>query len=546
MILAVVVAAVTLIGCSGVGTRAPATEITGSLTPSRAATNALSVDWTLSRACVVGGVEKGEIKGVSSSTASTETHDLRGTGGTVTFSADAFRREGATVALTCGDTTLVEETIDAPAINAITGSLELSRGGDYNVTVAWSFSRTCDRSPQLRATATGSTPDVFDLTGTSGSEHLSTARYRNVSATVELRCDGAVLATETIAAPTGRLTLTRGTGDALEVAWTLNPSCSAGEVAATPADGSAGDARTIRGTSGNVEFTDSKYQSRGASVTLDCNGARMATATIAAPGTPGASPPSSVTGTLTLSRGGDYNVTAAWSFSRTCDRNPRILATAGASTAESFDLTGTSGSESLSTARYRNVAATVELRCDGAVLATETIAAPTGSLTLTRGTGNSVKAAWALNPSCAAGTVTTSPAGETRTDDFAIAGTSGTVETTDSAYTTKGADVILTCNDAEIAAATIDAPPITGTLRLYRGGNPGAGIGADWTLSRRCPALGQIVGVSADTSPETTTFSLSGTSGSAVFSTGDFRTKGATVTLSCEGKTLATETIAAP
>ena len=188
------------------------------------------------------------------------------------------------------------------------------------------------------------------------------------------------------------------------------------------------------------------------------------------------------------------------------------------------------------------MAATVELRCDGAVLATETIAAPTGSLTLTRGTGDSVKAAWALNPSCAAGTVTTTPAGETRTHDFAIAGTSGTVETTDSAYTTKGADVILTCNDAEIAAATIDAPIITGTLSLIRGTS--GVIAADWTMSRECPAVGQIVGVTADAS-QTTEYVVSGTSGSVFFSV-DFQTKAATVTLSCDGKTLATETIAAP
>ena len=550
--LAAVAAAVALIGCSGVGTRAPATDITGSLTPSRAASNVLRVDWTLSRECVVGGVEAGEIKGVTSSTAATETHGLRGTGGTVTFSADAFRTDGATVSLTCGDTTVAEETIAAPAITGNapppnTGSLALSRGGDYNVTAAWSFPRTCARSPQLRATAAGSTPDIFALTGTSGSENLRNVHYRNVAATVELRCDGETLATETIAAPAGTLTLTRGNGNSLQVAWTLNPSCSAGEIAATPAfpaDGSAGDSRTISGTGGSIGFTDSKYKSQGAGVTLDCNGARMATATIAAPATTvsGPPPPPAITGTLTLSRGADYNVTAAWSLSRTCDRNPRVRATAGGSTADTFDLTGTSGSESLSTAQYRNVAANVELRCAGVVVAKETIAAPAGSLTLTRGSEDSVKVAWTLNPSCAAGKVTTSPAGETQTHDFAISGASGNVETTDSAYTTKAAGVKLKCNDAEIVAATIDVP-VTGTLTLSRRSDNR--IRADWTVSRLCSDNGKIAGVTAETS-QTASAGLWGNYGVATFLGPFFETEATTVTLSCEGKTLAEKTIAAP
>ena len=545
--LAAVAAAVALIGCSGVGTRAPATDITGRLAPSRAAANALRVDWTLSRECVVGGVEAAEIKGVSSSTASKETHHLRGTGGTVTFSADAFSTEGATVSLTCGDTTLVEETIAAPANP---GSLALSRGGDYNVTAAWSLSRTCARSPQLRATATGSTPDIFALTGTSGSESLRNVHYRNVAATVELRCDGETLATETIAAPAGSLTLTRGPGDSLQVAWTLNPSCSAGEIAATPAlpaDGSAGDSRTISGTGGSIELTDSKYKAQGASATLDCNGARVATATIAAPTITvrGSPPPPAITGTLTLSRGDDYNVTAEWSLSRTCGRTPRVGATAGDSTEETFDLTGTSGSESLSSAKYRNVAVNVELRCGGFVVAKETIAAPAGSLTLTRGSGDSVKAAWTLNPSCAAGTVTTSPAGETQTHDIVITGTGGNVETTDSAYTTKAAAVQLKCNDAEIAAATIDAPR-TATLALSR--RPGTdfyanSVIADWTVSRPC-GNGRITAVTAD-GLHTLWGALRGDYGFALYS-GDYRTQAVTVTVTCDGKTLAERTIAAP
>ena len=547
--LAAIVAAVALIGCSGVGTRAPATDITGSLTPRRAATNLLSVDWTLSRECVAGGVAKGAIKGVSSATATTETHALSGTSGTVTFSADAFSTEGATVSLTCGDTTVVEETIPAPAITgnappSNTGSLALSRGGDYNVTAAWSLTRTCARSPQLRATATGSTAEIVDLTGTSGSESLSTAKYRSVSATVELRCDGDTLATATIAAPAGSLRLTRGSGNSLEVAWALNPSCSAGEIAAAPADGSEGDSRTISGTGGNVDFTDGKYKSQGASVTLDCNGARMDTATIAAPAITGGSPPPTpaIAGTIALSRGDDYNVTAAWSLSETCARNPQLRATATGSTADIFDdLTGTSGSESLSTAKYRNMSATVELRCDGVVLATKTIAAPMGSLTLTRGTGNSVKVAWTLNPSCAAGTVTTSPDGETQTHDASISGTSGNVETTASAYTTKGADVELKCNDAEIASASIDAP-ITGTLTVSRGAS--GAIAADWTLSRECPADGRVTAANADYSL-TIFYFVRGTSGRFSFDTG-YRTQGATITLSCEGRTLATEIVAAP
>ena len=554
-ILAAIVAAVALIGCSGVGTPAPATDITGSLTPRRAATNALSVDWTLSRECAAGGVEKGAIKGVSSGTATTETHALSGTSGTVTFSADAFSTEGATVSLACGDTTVVEKSIAAPATTGDSpppsnptdssdnrGSLALSRGGDYNVTAAWSLTRACARSPQLRATATGSTADIVDLTGTSGSESLSTAKYRNVSATVELRCDGVVLATKTIAAPTGTLTLTRGSGDSLEVAWALNPSCSAGKITVAPADGSEGDSRTISGTGGNVDFTDGKYKSQGASVTLDCNGARMATETIAAPAiTGGSSPPlPAIAGTLTLSRGGGYNVTAAWSLSETCARNPRIRATASGSTADIFNLTGTSGSQSLSTAKYRNASATVELRCDGVVLATETIAAPTGRLTPTRGTGNSVKVAWTLNPSCAAGTVTTSPDGETQTHDFAINGTSGNVETTASAYTTKGAAVKLKCNDAEIASASILAP-ITGTLTVGRGG-PFRAPFADWTLSRECPANGTISASAANGFYNNVRYTLSGTSGNVAWA---LTPSSVTVTLSCEGRTLATATIPA-
>ncbi|MDE0220325.1 MAG: hypothetical protein OXJ90_13760 [Spirochaetaceae bacterium] len=98
------------------------------------------------------------------------------------------------------DTTVVEETIA--------------------VTAAWSLSRTCDRNPRIRATASGSTAEAFDLTGTGGSKRLATAKYRNVSATVELRCDGVVLATETIAAPTGTLKLTRGSANSVKVAWT--------------------------------------------------------------------------------------------------------------------------------------------------------------------------------------------------------------------------------------------------------------------------------------------------------------------------------------
>ena len=553
-ILAAIVAAVALIGCSGVGTRAPATDITGSLTPRRAATNALSVDWTLSRECVAGGVAKGAIKGVSSATATTETHALSGTSGTVTFSADAFSTEGATVSLACGDTTVVKKSIAAPATTGDSpppsnptdssdrGSLALSRGGDYNVTAAWSLTRTCARSPQLRATATGSTAEIVDLTGTSGSESLSTAKYRSVSATVELRCDGDTLATATIAAPAGSLRLTRGSGNSLEVAWALNPSCSAGEIAAAPADGSEGDSRTISGTGGNVDFTDGKYKSQGASVTLDCNGARMDTATIAAPAITGGSPPPTpaIAGTIALSRGDDYNVTAAWSLSETCARNPQLRATATGSTADIFDdLTGTSGSESLSTAKYRNMSATVELRCDGVVLATKTIAAPTGSLTLTRGTGNSVKVAWTLNPSCAAGTVTTSPDGETQTHDASISGTSGNVETTASAYTTKGADVELKCNDAEIASASILAPT---TLTLSRGGD--YNVTAAWSLSETCARNPRIRATASGSTADI--FNLTGTSGSESLSTAKYRNVSATVELRCDGVVLITETIAAP
>ena len=254
-------------------------------------------------------------------------------------------------------------------------------------------------------------------------------------------------------------------------------------------------------------------------------------------------PPSAISGSLTLSRGGDYNVTAEWSFSKACARNPRIRADASGSTADLFDLTGTSGSESLSTAKYRNVAATVELRCDGVVLATETIVAPTGSLTLTRGTGNSLKVAWTLNPSCAAGKVTTSPAGETQTHDSAISGTSGNVETTDSAYTTKGADAKLECNDAEIAKATIAAPLPTGSLTLSRSFHNY--VAAQWTLSHACRALGQIVGVAANDGFTVTLALNDDTSGTAAFTTG-FETHAVEVTLRCDGTTLATKTIAAP
>ncbi|MDE0025383.1 MAG: hypothetical protein OXP69_13320, partial [Spirochaetaceae bacterium] len=443
------------------------------------------------------------------------------------------------------DTTVVEETIPAPSN---TGSLELSRGGDYNVTAAWSFSRTCARGPQLRATATGSTADIVDLTGTSGSESLRHVHYRNVAATVELRCDGETLASETIAAPTGSLTLTRGSGDSLEVAWALNPSCSEGEIAAVPADGSVGDSHTISGTGSSVEFTDSKYKSQAADVTLDCNGARMVTETIAAPAITvrDPPPPPAITGTLKLSRGGDYNVTAAWSLSRTCGRNPRVRATASGSTAETFDLIGTGGSKSLSTAKYRNVAATVELRCAGVVLAKETIAAPTGILELTRGSANSVKVAWTLDPSCAAGTVTTSPAGETQTHDASISGTSGNVETTDSAYTTKGAGVTLKCNGAEIAAATIYAP-ITATLTVRR--RPPTALDANvviahWTLSRVCN--GTIAAVTADGLHTVSATLWGGDGGANYYAGGPFRSQAVTVTLTCEGKTLAEKTVAAP
>ncbi len=548
--LAAVVAAAALIGCSGAGTRAPATDITGSLAPSRAATNALRIDWTLSRECVVGGVEAGAIKGVSSSTAATETHGLRGTGGTVTFSADAFRTEGATVSLTCGDTTVVEETIAAPAITGNapppnTGSLALSRGGDYNVTAAWSFPRTCARSPQLRATAAGSTPDIFALTGTSGSENLRNVHYRNVAATVELRCDGETLATETIAAPAGSLTLTRGNGNSLHVAWTLNPSCSAGEIAATPAspaDGSAGDSRTISGTGGSIEFTDRKYKSQGAGVTLDCNGARMATETIAAPATTvrGPPPPPAITGTLTLRRGGDYHVTAAWSLSRTCDRNPRVRATAGGSTAETFDLTGTSGTESLSTAKYRNVAANVELRCAGVVLAKETIAAPAGTLTLTRGNGNSLEVAWILNPSCSTGEIAATPADGSAGDSRTISGTGGSVEFTDSKYKSQGAGVTLDCTGVRMARETIAAP--AGTLTLSRGAD--YNVTAAWSLSRTCDRNPRVRATAGGSTADT--FDLTGTSGSESLSTAKYRNVAANVELRCAGVVVAKETIAAP
>ena len=218
---------------------------------------------------------------------------------------------------------------DSAPADSIKGSLALSRGGDYNVTAAWRLSGTCGGSPQLHATAAGSPADSVDLTGqTSGSETLAEVHYRNAEVTVELRCGDDTLATETIPAPAGSLTLSRGAGNTLEAAWTLEPRCSPGEIAATPADGSAGDSHPVSGTGGDVEFTAGKYKTQGASVTLDCNGARMAAATIAAPattGTGGGAPaettPSNrapITGTVALSRGSGNSVVADWTFSRVC------------------------------------------------------------------------------------------------------------------------------------------------------------------------------------------------------------------------------------
>ncbi len=198
------------------------------------------------------------------------------------------------------------------------------------------------------------------------------------------------------------------------------------------------------------------------------------------------------------------------------------------------------------------MSATVELRCDGVVLATETIAAPTGTLKLTRGSANSVKVAWTLDPSCAEGTVTTSPAGETQTHDASISGTSGNVETTDSAYTTKGAGVTLKCNGAEIAAATIYAP-ITATLTVRR--RPATALDANvviahWTLSRLCLTDrrfdGTIAAVTADGLHTVSGTLWGGDSGANYYAGGPFRSQAVTVTLTCEGKTLAEKTVAAP
>ncbi len=503
--------------------------ITGSLTLGRAANRALSVDWTLSRECVVGGVEKGRIEGVSSSTESTETHEVSGTGGTVTFTGSAFTTEGAKVSLTCDGTTVVEETIAGP--DAPTGSLTLSRGDDYSVSAGWSFTKTCDSNPRIRATASGSAADSVDLTGTRGSETFSTAQYRNVSATVELRCDGVALATETIAAPEGSLTLTRDSSNNVEAAWKLDPTCASGKVITSPSGDTTTHDTAISGTSGTVTTSDTAYTEKGADVKLLCNDAEIATATIAEP----------PTGSLTLSRGDDYSVSAEWSFTRTCDSNPQIRATASGSTADSVDLTGTSGSETFSTAKYRNVSATVELRCDGVALATETIAAPEGSLTLTRDSSNNVEAAWTLDPTCASGKVTTSPSGETATHDTAISGTSGTVTTSDTAYTTKGADVSLLCNDAEIATASIDAP-ITGSLTLSRGGD--YSVSAGWSFTRTCDSNPRIRATASGSTADSE--DLTGTSGTETFSTAKYRNVSATVELRCDGVALATETIAAP
>ena len=219
---------------------------------------------------------------------------------------------------------------DSAPADSIKGSLALSRGGDYNVTADWRLSGTCGRSPQLHATAAGSPADSLDLTGTSGSETLGEVHYRNAAVTVELRCGDDTLATDAIDAPVGTLKLARGTGNTLEAAWTLEPRCSAGEIAATPADGSAGDSHPVSGTGGDVEFTAGKLRTQGASGTLDCNDARMAAATIAAPATTGTGggPPAvpapsnpvttPITGTVALSRGSGNSVVADWTFSRVC------------------------------------------------------------------------------------------------------------------------------------------------------------------------------------------------------------------------------------
>ena len=341
-----------------------AADATGSLTLGRAADDALRVDWTLSRACVVDGVEKGRIRGVSASTEATETHEVSGTGGVVTFTGSAFATEGATVSLTCDGTTVVENTI--AAADAPTGSLTLSRGGDYSVSAVWSFTKTCHSNPRIRATASGSAADSVDLTGTSGSQSFSTAKYRNVSATVELRCGGAALTTETIAAPVGSLTLTRDSSDNVEAAWTLDPTCASGKVISSPSGETATHNTAISGTSGTVTTSDTAYTTKGADVRLLCNDAEIATATIGAP---------PITGTVTPRRDGSNNVVVAWSLSRACPGSARVFCR-NPHGIRSKGVSGTSGEVTFSWTGFRTQAADVQLQCAHTAVATATIPAP--------------------------------------------------------------------------------------------------------------------------------------------------------------------------
>ena len=533
----------------------------------------MSVDWTLSRECVVGGVEKGRIEGVSSSTESIETHDVSGTGGTVTFTGSAFATEGATVSLTCGDTTVVEKTVAAPA-PPITGSLTLGRAAGDALKVDWTLSRECvvggvEKGRIEGVSSSTESTETHDVSGTGGTVTFTGSAFTTEGATVSLTCDGTTVVEKTIAAPdapttgnpappiTGSLTLGRAAGDALKVDWTLSRECvvdgvEKGRIKGVSSSTESAETHDVSGTGGTVTFSGSAFRTEGATVSLTCDGTTVVEKTIAAPDAPTTgnpappttgNPASPITSlTLTLSRGGDYSVSAVWSFAKACDSNPRIRATASGSAADSVDLTGTSGSQSFSTAQYRNVSATVELRCDGVALATETIAAPVGSLTLTRDSSDNVEAAWTLNPTCAAGKVITSPSGETATHDTAISGTSGTVTTSATAYTTKGADVRLLCNDAEIATKTIEAPPLKGTVTPSRDASNDVVVA--WSLSRACPGVASIFCLSTDNHLEGIT--VSGTSGSVLFTSSSFRSFAVTVDVRCGTTIVATATMAAP
>ena len=220
-------------------------------------------------------------------------------------------------------------------------------------------------------------------------------------------------------------------------------------------------------------------------------------------------------------------------------------ADAGGETGATATVTAVAAGTATVTARHA-----VKITGTATVTVTEkSVAQPplTGTLTLSRTTGDSVQAAWALSRECTAGAVVTGvTSGGTEDSRSDLSGTSGTVTFSGREFSTESATVKLSCDGAVLDTVSVAQPPLRGTLRLSR--KTDDSVHVYWTLSRKCAAGPVITGttsggtVLSDRPPDW----RGGTRGFVTFSDAAFKTESATFSLSCDGTELATSSITAP